>query len=107
MLFYIQKGKIQCMNELINKVLSHLEDLNKILGKEVITRELLIHNYRYNVSDLNTDDPNLFLVSLIKVKENNKIKEINVGENLDKINIVLFLNMILDELSLEQIEVND
>ena len=52
------------MNEVINQVLSHISDLNVILEKEVITKELFEHNYKYNKSDLNTNDLNLFLVSL-------------------------------------------
>ncbi len=95
------------MNEVINQVLSHINDLNVILEKEVITKELFEHNYKYNKSDLNTNDLNLFLVSLIKEKASNNLNEITVGENIDKINIVMFINMILDEFGMEEIEVND
>ena len=35
------------MNEVINQVLSHINDLNVILEQEVITKELFEHNYKY------------------------------------------------------------
>ena len=95
------------MDYIKNEVIAHLNDLNKILKRNVFTKELFEYNYRLNTVDLNSIDLNLFLVSLVKEKINNDIKQINVGENIDKIKVVFFLNVILNDFGLDDIEVID
>lgn len=95
------------MDNIKNEVIAHLNDLNKILKRNVFTKELFEYNYRLNTVDLNSIDLNLFLVSLVKEKIDNDIKQINVGENIDKIKVVFFLNVILNDFGLDDIEVID
>ena len=89
------------------KTVNHIRDLNELLNYNncTVDKKIIATNLDKNVFNLNTDDMNLYLSSLLIYVFTNKKEIIKINKNdASKIITINFVNTVLEELNVMQVE---
>lgn len=89
------------------KTISHIQDLNELLNYNncTVDKKTVATNLDTNVFNLNTDDMNLYLSSILIYVFTSKKEIIQINKNdASKIITINFVNTVLEELNMMQIE---